>query len=267
MKTAIRAKFWVVAAYKEAKITNSDKAASEKFLKLTKMYLEEVFKHAGYKTAVTRAKWIDVAMSGALMDAMVLTKLKEAEFHAEQAYNQWLRGYEALMEARHLEDQIRKLEAQCKKKSSPPAPAEQEADERSSGERELEEARRMVEGWKNVEGEIENAAGGILSHDDAINEALAIIQGQSSHLGLPSPVLVSLITAMPGLRLTASENEAAWQEEWSRFRQPMIRAYEQLIKGMESYHRAEQAFYILSSSQASSGQRPNQSGKPKTSGK
>lgn len=255
----------VVAAYKEAKITNSDRAASEKFLKLTKMYLEELFKHAGYKTAVERAKWIDTAISGALMDAMVLTKLKEAEFHAEQAYNQWLRGYEALMEARHLEDRIRKLEAQCKKKSSPPAPAEQEADERSSGERELDEAKRMVEGWKNVEGEIENAEGAILSHDDAINEALAIIQGQSSHLGLPSPVLVSLITAMPGLHLTASENEAAWQEEWSRFRQLMIRAYEQLIKGMESYHRAEQQFYMLGGSPAPSGQQPAQSGKPKTS--
>lgn len=107
----------VVAAYKEAKITTSDKAASEKFLRLTKMYMEELFKHAGYKTAVNRAKWIDAAMSGALMDAMVLTKLKEAEFHAEQAYKQWLRGYEALMEARHLEDRIRKLEAECKEKS------------------------------------------------------------------------------------------------------------------------------------------------------
>ncbi|HSA61342.1 MAG TPA: hypothetical protein VLE03_03810, partial [Nitrospiraceae bacterium] len=117
----------IVAAYKESQIHNSDKPASEKFLKLTKMYLETLFKDAGYKTAVTRAKWIDTAVSGALMDAMVLTKLKEAEFHAEQAFNQWLRGYEALTEARHLEDRIKKLEAECKKKSGPPPPPEQEA--------------------------------------------------------------------------------------------------------------------------------------------
>lgn len=222
----------IVAAYKEAQIHNSNKPASEKFLKLTKMYLETLFKDAGYKTAVTRAKWIDTAVSGALMDAMVLTKLKEAEFHAEQAFNQWLRGYEALMEARHLEDRIKKLEAECKKKSGLPPPPEQEADERSSGERELDEAKRMVETWKNVDGEIENAEGGILSYDDAINEALAIIQTSES----------SWLDSEPRLYLVSASDEAAFQEEWKKFRVPMTRAYQHLEKALEAYHRAEAAF-------------------------
>jgi hypothetical protein len=222
----------IVAAYKEAQIHNSNKPASEKFLKLTKMYLETLFKDAGYKTAVTRAKWVDTAVSGALMDAMVLTKLKEAEFHAEQAFNQWLRGYEALMEARHLEDRIKKLEAECKKKSGPPPPPEQEADERSSGERELDEAKRMVETWKNVDGQIENAEGAILSYDDAINEALAIIQASES----------SWLDSEPRPYLVSASDEASLQEEWKRFRVPMIRAYQHLEKALDAYHRAEAAF-------------------------
>lgn len=254
----------VVAAYKEAKITNSDKAASEKFLKLTKMYLEELFKHAGYKTAVTRAKWIDAAMSGALMDAMVLTKLKEAEFHAEQAYNQWLRGYEALMEARHLEDRIRKLEAQCKEKSAPPPPPEQEADERSSGERDAEAAQKMLDGWKTVESGFEDSEGNFHEADFAFEEALAIVQSQQSHrldairwlasFGFPArPVLVKDMT------------EAELDAEWNKFRVPLRQAFELVIKGMEGYHRAEQQFYMLGGSPAPSGQQPAQSGKPKTS--
>jgi hypothetical protein len=196
------------------------------------MYLETLFKEAGYKTAVSRAKWIDTAVSGALMDAMVLTKLKEAEFHAEQAFNQWLRGYEALTEARHLEDRIRKLEAQCKKKSDSPPPAGEEEDQGSSGERELEEAKRMVETWKNVDGEIENAEGAILSYDGAINEALTIIQASES----------SWLDSEPRPYLVSASDEASLQEEWKRFRVPMIRAYQHLGKALDAYHRAEAAF-------------------------
>lgn len=228
----------IVAAYKEAKIANSDKPASEKFLKLTKLYLETLFKEAGYKTAVERAKWIDSAVSGILMDVMVLQKLKEAEFHAEQAFNQWLRGYEALMEARHLEDRIRKLEAQCKKKSDSPSPANEEEDQKSSGERELDEAKRMVETWKNVDGEIESAEGSILSYDDAINEALTIIQAGES----------SWLDTEPRLYLVSASDEAAFQEEWKKFRIPMIRAYQHLEKAMDAYHRAEAAFNRLGTS-------------------
>lgn len=257
----------VVAAYKEAKISNSDKAASEKFLKLTKMYLEELFKHAGYKTAVNRAKWIDAAVSGALMDAMVLTKLKEAEFHAEQAYKQWLLAYEALMEARHLEDQIRKLEAECKQpagRGGASRPEEPEA--QTSGERDAEAAQKMLDGWKKVDGGFEDSEGNFHDADLAFEEALTIVQSQQSHQFEARPWFV-VFGLPPRLWLVTDMTEAQMDEEWNRFRQPLRRAFELVLKGLENYHRAEQQFYMLGGSPAASGQPPKQSGKPTSSAK
>jgi hypothetical protein len=258
----------IVAAYKEAQIHNSNKPASEKFLKLTKMYLETLFKDAGYKTAVTRAKWIDAAVSGALMDVMVLQKLKEAEFHAEQAYNQWLRGYEALMEARHLEDRIRKLEAECKAKGGRGgASPEEEADSQSSGEREAEEAQKMLDGWKKVDGGFEDSEGNFHDADLAFEEALAIVQSQQSRFIDGKAWLVSFDT-LPRPLLVNEMTEAELDAEWNKFREPLRRAFELVMKGLDSYHGAEQEFYLLAGSpNAPAQQGTSQSEKPKASGK
>lgn len=257
----------VVAAWKAAYIANSDKTDSEKFLKLTKLYLEELAKGAGYKTAVDRAKWVDTAMSGALMDVMVLTKLKEAEFHAEQAFNQWLRGYEALMEARHLEDQIRKLEAQCKAKSGRGgASPQEETDSQTSGERDAEAAQNMLDGWKKVEDGFEDSEGNFHSADLAFEEALTIVQSQQSQQFDARPWFVTFgLPPRPWLVTDMTETEM--DAEWNKFREPLRRAFELVIKGMERYHRAEQQFYMLGGSPTPSGQQPPQSGKPKTSRK
>lgn len=226
----------VVAAYKEARITNSNASASEKFLKLTKMYLEELFKEAGYETAVDRAKWIDAAISGIEMDAKVLLKLKESEFHAEQAYKQWLLAYESLMKARLAEDKVRKLEAQCKTQQSPPRQENQpEEDQKTTGEREAEQAQKMVENWKAVEGGFLDAEGNFHDADTAFEEALAIVQDrQSFRSGTERRVY-----------FMSGPSEAAFQEEWNKFRVPMIRAFQRLVKGLEAYQRAETEFTRL----------------------
>ncbi len=246
----------VVAAYKESKITNSDAAATEKFLKLTKMYLQELAKEAGYTTAVQRAKWIDAALSGLAMDAMVLTKLNEAEFHAEQAFNQWLRAYESLMNARHAEDRVKKLEAACKEAGpadkclglgceTQPVPGgciglgcdkaagQKDDDFKPSGEREAEEAQKMMDGWKKVDGGFEDAEGNYHDADTAFNEALAIVQGQESFRPQGTPTFVAL-------HVQAAEPD--YQQEWDKFRQPMIRAFQHLAKALEAYGRAEAEF-------------------------
>lgn len=257
----------IVAAYKEAKIHASDKPASEKFLKLTKMYFETLAKDAGYKGAVERAKWIDTAVSGALMDAMVLSKLKEAETLAEEAYKQWLLGYENLMQARLLEEQIRRLEAQCKAKGggSGNSPS-QEPDSRPSGEREAEQAQKMLDGWKKVEGGFEDSEGNFHDADMAFEEALSIVQSQqSSHLqGRP---LVASYSIWPAPIIVAEMSEAQMNAEWARYREPLRRAFELVIKGLEEYHRAEQQFYMIAGSPTGSGQQSPQSGKQKTGGK
>ncbi|MBI3621638.1 MAG: hypothetical protein HY208_05555 [Nitrospirae bacterium] len=251
-KTVFQVPDRVVAAYKEAKIMNSDKAATEKFLKLTKMYLEQLFKEAGYETAVQRAKWIDAALSGLAMDAMVLTKLNEAEFHAEQAYKQWLAAYESLMNARHAEDRVKKLEAACKTASgdkcvglgceTQPVPGgciglgcdkatgQQDDDFKSSGERDADQAQKMMDGWKKVDGGFEDAEGNFHDTDSAFNEALEIVQGGQSSWSPAQPTFV----AGPD-----------YQQEWTKFRQPMIRAFQHLVKALEAYGRAEHAFKQL----------------------
>lgn len=60
--------------------------------------------------------------------------------------------------------------------------------------------------------------------------------------------------------------EAELDAEWNKFREPLRRAFELVIKGMESYHRAEQQFYMLGGSSAASGRPPAQAGKPKNPG-
>jgi hypothetical protein len=232
----------VYAKYKKYKQITGDLSSTEDLLKLAKFYLEELAKESGYKDAVERAKWVDTAISGIAMDAEMLTKLKEADFHSEQAFKQWLLGYETLMEARHLEDRIRKLEAQCKEKPAPPPPPEQEADERSSAERELDEAHRMVEGWRNVDGEIERTKGAILLYDDAVNEALSIIQGQSSQWMPPRAILASFEIGSSDMHIVQAVAASTYETEWQRFRIPMRRAFEHLIQSLEAFVRAKTAF-------------------------
>ncbi len=250
-KQTFRVPDQVVAAWKVAKVASSDSAASEKFLKLTKMYLEELAKSEGYKNALDRAKWIDAALSGLAMDAKVLTSLKEAEFHAEQAYKQWLAAYESLMKARLAEDKVKRLEAACQKVSADkciglgcetqPSPTgcigwgcdekTQGADNaKSSGQREAEEAQRMIDQWKKVEGGFEDAEGNFHDTDSAFNEALAVVQGQQSIWFLVRPAFAA---------------EPDYRQEWNRFRQPMIRAYQRLARALEAYRRAEAAFRLI----------------------
>jgi hypothetical protein len=222
----------VVIAWKEAKIANSGSPATEKFLKLTKLYLEELFKEAGYKTAVNRAKWIDTALSGITMDAKVLMKLKEAEFHADEAFKQWLRAYESLMKARLAEDKVRKLEAQCKAQPSRQPESPPEDDQKTSGEREAEQAKKMMESWKAIEGGFLDAEGNFHDADTAFEEALSIVQERQSSWSGPHG----------RIHLVSGPGDAAFQEEWKRFRVPLIRAFQRLVQGLEAYQQAEMRF-------------------------
>jgi len=212
-------------------------SSTEDVLKLAKDYLEELAKDSGYKDAVERAKWVDTAISGIAMDAKMLTKLKEANFHSEQAFKQWLLGYEALTEARHLEDRIRKLEAQCKQQNAqpkPPAPPE-EQEEKTSGERELDQAKKMMESWKKIEDGFLDAEGNFHDTDTAFEEALSIVQERQSFWSRPNGRMY----------LVSQQGDVAYQEEWNRFRVPMIRAFQRLVKGLEAYQRSEAEFKQL----------------------
>jgi hypothetical protein len=193
---------------------------------------------------VERAKWVDTAISGIAMDAKMLTKLKEADFHSEQAFKQWLLGYEALTEARHLEDRIRKLEAQCKQQNAqpqPPAPPE-EQEEKTSGEREQEAAQRMVDSWRDVNGEIKNAEGAAVSELDAFNDALFIVQGQSSQWMPPQATRASLEVGSSDMPVAHVVAASDYEVEWQRFRVPLRRAFEHLLQSLEAFARAKTAF-------------------------
>lgn len=234
----------VYAKYKKYKAMTGEVSSTEDVLKLAKFYLEALAKESGYKDAVERAKWVDTAISGIAMDAKMLTKLKEADFHSEQAFKQWLLGYEALTEARHLEDRIRKLEAQCKQQNAQPQqPAPQEEqEEKTSGERDQEAAQRMMDGWRGVNGEIRNSAGAATSELDAFNEALAIIQGQSSQWLPPQAMLASFEVGSSDMPAVQAVAASTYEAEWQRFRVPLRRAFEHLIQSVEAFVRATTAF-------------------------
>jgi hypothetical protein len=244
----------VYEKFKKYKKMTTEPSSTEEMLELAKFYVEELAKEAGYKTATERAKWVNAAMSGALMDAMVLSKLKEAETLAEAAYNQWLLAYENLTDARHLEEQIRKLEAQCKAKGGKggSSPSE-EADSRSSGEREAEQAQKLLDGWKKVEGGFEDSEGNFHDADMAFEEAMSIVQSQESSQ-------LHGYTSLVSFTLMAAEmTDAQMQAEWTRYREPLRRAFELVIRAMQTYHRAEKEFYLIVGN-------PAASGKPATSG-
>jgi hypothetical protein len=56
--------------------------------------------------------------------------------------------------------------------------------------------------------------------------------------------------------------EAEMDAEWNKLRDPLRRAFELVIRGMENFHRSEQQFYLLGGSPAATGQPPQHSGKP-----
>jgi hypothetical protein len=232
----------VYAKYRKYKAMTGEVSSTEDVLKLAKFYLEELAKNSGYKDAVERAKWVDTAISGIAMDAKMLTKLKEADFHSEQAFKQWLLGYEALTEARHLEDRIRKLEAQCKQKHAQPQAPPEEQEEKTSGEREQEAAQRMVESWRDVNGEIRNSAGTATSELDAFNEALAIVQGQSSQWMPPQATLASFEAGSSDILAAQVVAANAYEAEWQQFRIPLRLAFEHLVQSVEAFVRATTAF-------------------------
>lgn len=171
------------------------------------------------------------------------------------------------MEARHLEDQIRRLEAECRaNRSGGRVPSEEETDFETSGERDAEAAQRLLNEWKQVEGGFEDAEGNFHDADTAFEEALSIVQSQpSTRLGtlLTVTAASSSTRPIPVNDMTNAELAA----EWNRFRAPMRRAFELIIKGMDSYHGAERRFYMLGASPRSSGQQSAPSGKSKRSGK
>lgn len=234
--------------YKVSNIANSSDSWSKKMLKFAKTAVEQLGKQAGYKNAVERAKWIDTAVSGLLMDAMVVMKLNEADRLAEQGYNQWLRAYEALTEARHLEDQIRKLEAQCKAKpGGGGSSSREESDAQTSGERDAEAAQRMLDGWKKVEGGFEDSEGNFYDADLAFEQALAIVQSQQSY-GIDGARWLAAFFLAPRPMPVKDMTEADMDAEWNTFREPLRRAYELVIRALEDYHRAEQHFSLLAGS-------------------
>jgi hypothetical protein len=227
--------FEIYEKYKKYTQMTTEPSSTEDLLKLSKLYLEELAKGAGYENALERTKWVDSAISGIAMDMKVLTSLKEADFHAEQAFKQWLLGYEALMDARRLQDKIKKLEAQCKKEPDSSPPAAESEDQGPSGEREAVKARELVKKWKSIDGEFRSSEGSITSEQAAFEEALAIVQDNPSSWWNPQPQLL----------LVATSEATAYKKEWRKFRAPMIRAYRYLQRALDAFHRAEAKFKAL----------------------
>jgi hypothetical protein len=111
-----------------------------------------------------------------------------------------------------------------------------------------------------VNGEIKNTEGSVVSEEDAFNEALSIVQGQSSEM-MPSQAMLASFeidsSSMPVTQIVAA---STYEAEWQRFRVPMRRAFEHLIQSVKGFVRAKTAFDRLGQETS-----PSQASQPKGS--
>jgi hypothetical protein len=114
----------------------------------------------------------------------MFTVLKEFERYAKEAQKTSEAMLDALRKWREAEERLAALEKQCRgaKPAGKPKPAPERAadDFKPSGQREQEEAIKLRNTWRSVDGMYEDTKGNLYSGDAALKQALGIIRSQKT---------------------------------------------------------------------------------------
>jgi hypothetical protein len=149
----------------------------EKFLKMT--FSEEVAHAAALGAAVYELA--DLLIDQANVTAKEITAMQQAEKNAAQAEKAAQAAMDSLKKALSERKRIEALERQCqskgKAKDRTPESANSDDDEKTSGERDLDAARKILNSWTKVEHGYIDADGAFQTVRTATAKALAIVQG------------------------------------------------------------------------------------------
>lgn len=146
--------------------------------------LSTVVKGGAWKKAAPVANVASMIFDIGIMDAKMFTVLKEFERYAKEARKTSEAMLDALRKWRKAEERLAALEKQCrdaKPAGKPkPAPERTEEDFKPSGQREYEEAIKLRDTWRRIDGMYEDTKGNLYSGDAALQEALGIIRSQKT---------------------------------------------------------------------------------------
>ena len=167
-----------------------------------------------------------------ILDAKMLTLLKDMDGYASQASKTADAAYRSLQKARAAHERMEELAKQCKESGSKSGKGSQDEDGwKSQGQKEAEAAQKLLDSWIKVQGGYEDANGDFHDADLARQEALDIVQSQeqSSDLGrLALPLGVSTCST----HLTAaSAGDKLSQNKLQKFIKVMGRGFARLGAG------------------------------------
>lgn len=192
--------------------------------------LSTVVKGGAWKKAAPVANVISMLFDIGIMDAKMFTVLKEFERYAKEAQKTSEAMLDALKKWREAEERLAALEKQCRdaesagKPKPKPAPERTEDDFKPSGQRELEEAIKLRDTWRKVDGMYEDTKGNLHSGDAALQEALRIIQSQQTS-ALDSGLL--RVASSPDRTVEAGDL--------------MAEGFDRLARGLEAFRGIEPA--------------------------
>lgn len=202
--------------------------------------LSTKLKGGAWKRAAPVADVIKLLMDLGFETAKVYTLLGEFDRYAREANKSADAALDALRKARAARERLDALEALCRaaEKAKPPAKRDSEEDDdrfKSTGERELEAAIKLRDSWRRAGDMYEDTRGNLYSGNAALQEALAIVQSQSSG-GVQGPyrkASLALGEASAAMMLAAQATGATARE--IKAGDLMSEGFRKIARGLEVY--------------------------------
>lgn len=163
------------------------------------------------------------------------TAYSQASKNAAQAAKADDLAYESLEKAKEAKKKLDELEKQCKADKSKGKPdASPNADDgwKSSGQRDDEAARKILESWTKVEGGYEDANGNFHDSNEAANEALAIVQGAQTSFSPRDQLRFVRTGAAATSQIAASPNAKLNPTQLRKFEQAFARSLQNTARGL-----------------------------------
>lgn len=169
-----------------------------------------------------------------ILDAKMLTLLKDMDGYASQASKAADAAYQSLQKARAAHERMEELAKQCKGSGSKSDKGSKDDDAwKSSAQKEAEAAQKLLDSWKKVQGGYEDANGDFHDADLARQEAQDIVQSQEQSSDL-SRLAVLLRVSSSSTRLTAaSAGDKLSPNKLQKFTKVMGRGFARLATGAQ----------------------------------
>ena len=169
-----------------------------------------------------------------ILDAKMLTLLKEMDGYASQASKSADAAYQSLQKARAAHERMEELAKQCKGSGSKSDKGSKDDDAwKSSAQKEAEAAQKILDSWKKVQGGYEDANGDFHDADLARQEALDIVQSQEQSNDLSRLAVVLRVSSSSSRLVAASAGDKLSPNKLQKFTKVMGRGFARLAVGAQ----------------------------------